>query len=866
MVMSMTILNAQNSDTKKDTYIFIDISGSNYSFFKEMQNYAIDSILPSVKTGSKLSIYKFYGNCVNIYNQTVKTDNDLKFAKDRISKLLPNGPWTNLDLIKSVIKENNIDLKTSNVYILTDGHQELKNGENEYYLSEENISDFFENCDLIKKGSFFILIPKNDKNIPKISTIASPSKENNPYETLKKTEPQGIKITNRYYKKIILFFVLVSLLLISIDTITLLIWKKEKDKSMELKQYENHINCWRRNFLIALICLFANTSIAFTATSFLNMLPVIIVFSTVFIITSVFTIKNIIANVKYSKQIKNLYNQLIRELYIDLVEHFDIKASDCNEVLYLKRKKIEDLEFDKKFQEKQLLLGLALKKINNTNAIGIQRFSNFYFINLEAIFKELNLRFTIEERKQIANFIAKSYGNNKLDKFDWTIGASIGLITGLMDVFFVGKPGDSKLQKTVDNFEEKIVKLASKICGYTGNSNAGAVKKLEDKFWVPYDKTIINEINMTKNNHHFISLAHSNDIIGLLFAILDTKLSIDKTKENNGVLYTVVTCNYSKDPITIEKIKQNPKLEFVWGGAFVRLVEPLTFQKGNKRGEEKKIDDLGKKVKNEKNEKNVEKVVYKFIYEKCKDSDETMTIVWCTILGFVLWLGHLYSDRIGAGSTVKKGNRGSGITAPFQELFANVNINIGNKILEGGKEKIKKELDNIGKKMFEKGFDNRFYNVQKIPVLINEYLTKITYICKEIFYYEKEIDAKDIIKILFAEGMIKTTSRTITGTSNFELEKALLISFSTFSLVDVTDAVLSSKAITQKGGIPKFVPNIDTFLYINYAGLVKLGKESVSVLLSYIRRWSTNPQKIVKEIEDLAKEIDSKNSEEANTL
>ncbi len=855
MLMSLTILTAQNSDFKKDTYIFIDISGSSYSYFKEMQNYAIDNILSEINKETKLSIYKFYGKCVNIYDQTVRTDYDLKFAKDRISKLLPNGPWTNLDLVKSVIEENNIDLKTANVYILTDGHQELESGEKEFFLSEENIEEFLDGCELISKNNWFLLIYKDKEKIEATPIIETPKQIENSEKSKQIEIPVEKEVKRKktfdinlaFLKMIIWILALVSFLLILLEIITFAIWKKEKQKSEKLKQFWKHFKLCLRDFIISIPCFVVIASIAIIISFFyinIFLIGLLIITLIAFLAVAIFSIKNSKRNISYSMQINRLYKRLTKNNYIDLVEAFGQKASECNEVLYLKRKKIEDLEVDaeeddEKLQEKQLIFGLALKKINDTNAIGIQRFSNFYFINLEAIFKELNLKFTDEERKEIANFIAKSYGNDKLDKFDWAMGASIGLITGLMDVFLVGKPGDSKLQKIVDGHEEKIVKLAAKICGYKGKSTERAVNFLEKKFWVPYDKTKNNEIGMTEDNHHLISLAHSNDIIGLLFSILDTKLSIDKSKEKGGVLYTVVTCTYPKDQEIIEKIKQNSNLEFVWGGAFVRLVEPLTFQSGDKKDEEKTIDNLGKNV------------FYKFIYEKCKNADETTTVVLCIILGFVLWLGHLYSDKIGASSTVKKGNRGSGIAAPFQELFANTNINFRNQILEKGKERIQKELDKIGKEMFEKGFDNRFFKVQKIPVFINEYLTKITYICKEIFYYDKDLDIKDIIQILLAEGTIKTTTRAISGTSNFELEKTLLISFSTFSIVDVADA--AGKSITPAG----FVPNIDTFLSINYAGLAKLGKESVSVLLSYIRRWSANPKKIVKEIEEIAKKIDT---------
>ena len=127
LIIFITSLFASEKDNKKDTYIFIDISGSVYTVFNEIQDYAINDIVTTLNKDTNLSIYKFYGKCVNIYDQKLNTDFDFEYAKERIQKLLPNGPWTNLDLVKSVIKDKKINLEESNVYILTDGHQELEN-------------------------------------------------------------------------------------------------------------------------------------------------------------------------------------------------------------------------------------------------------------------------------------------------------------------------------------------------------------------------------------------------------------------------------------------------------------------------------------------------------------------------------------------------------------------------------------------------------------------------------------------------------------------------------------------------------------------------------------------------------------------
>lgn len=524
--------------------------------------------------------------------------------------------------------------------------------------------------------------------------------------------------------------------------------------------------------------------------------------------------------------------------YFDLAGKYKIDAKECNSILYLKKTKIDDYSYT---VEQKIILSYTLHQVKVYKAIGIQKFSKFYYINLESIYKQLDLKLTEEERISISNAIAKSYGNDKLDKFDWAIGSSIGLITGLMDVFLVGKPGDSKLQGIVDNFTEKSVRLAGKLNGFTDNDLSKIVAKLEKKYWVPYDKASISEIDMNTDNHHLQSLAHANDIVGLIFAIADIKLSIEKSIENGGTLYSVVTCNYSKDPETIKKIQNDSRFEFIFGGVFVRFIEPLTFISGKNQGLEKNISTL-------------QNCLYKVLYEKCKNADETKRNVMFIISGFIIWLGHLYSDKIGASGTVAKENRGSGIGAPFQELFIGGSKNISEKLNKFTPSELENKITDLAKDMFEQGFDNRFFNTQKIPVFINEYFTKIIYIIKEIGINNKTYTFKEIIQILFPEGMIKGGSRLISTSSDFELQKTLLVSYSVFSIVDVGDALISSGA-TVPGVI---VPNIDTFLSINYPGLIKVGQESVSVFLSYLHRWTDSPEKIVKKIEKIA--LDSEQS------
>ncbi len=118
----------------------------------------------------------------------------------------------------------------------------------------------------------------------------------------------------------------------------------------------------------------------------------------------------------------------------------------------------------------------------------------------------------------------------KCDKYDYAIAAFCGISAGLIDIFFVGEPKLSSLGKWTDNQTDNLVKKFAKVVGWKprpGNEDnvASAIGFLENHFKVNYDHRSTTDVNgvfnMGTKNHHLKSLAHSPDIIGLFFSILD---------------------------------------------------------------------------------------------------------------------------------------------------------------------------------------------------------------------------------------------------------------------------------------------------------------------------------------------------------
>lgn len=115
------------------------------------------------------------------------------------------------------------------------------------------------------------------------------------------------------------------------------------------------------------------------------------------------------------------------------------------------------------------------------------------------------------------------------DAIDYSLAAGSGALCGLIDIFLVGKPGESPLGNITDKWFENRTCDFAKICGWKGNDKnpvKSAVGFLERKFKVPYDQRGCGDagsiiFGLTPSNHHFKSLGHNPTLVGLFFSILD---------------------------------------------------------------------------------------------------------------------------------------------------------------------------------------------------------------------------------------------------------------------------------------------------------------------------------------------------------
>ena len=113
------------------------------------------------------------------------------------------------------------------------------------------------------------------------------------------------------------------------------------------------------------------------------------------------------------------------------------------------------------------------------------------------------------------------------DKLDYILAAGSGALCGLIDIFLVGKPGESPLGNITDKWFENRIKDFAELCGWKGtDSTSSAVRFLENQFKIPYDQRGAGDaasevFALSPKNHHFKSLAHNPTLLGLFFSILD---------------------------------------------------------------------------------------------------------------------------------------------------------------------------------------------------------------------------------------------------------------------------------------------------------------------------------------------------------
>lgn len=444
------------------------------------------------------------------------------------------------------------------------------------------------------------------------------------------------------------------------------------------------------------------------------------------------------------------------------IDSSSVDGVDVSEVDAL----LADMELDD--GERGAVENIAVEKLQQ---VGIGEDWGEYLANIHEYAIENNIDLsgdpfdrllTPAERREIVQRIEDDYkyhGEAHCDKWDYTLAAVCGVISGLVDSFFVGMPGASKLGNVVDGVADKAIEKFAKFTNWcdkkhvekliadgklkswndyqpTGMSLQKNVKDgdigsaigyLEKRFKVPYDARYAKDlvggegvVSFNPKDHHLKSWGHCLDPFGLFMSILDQ--------------FTGMTT--------------------VIADGKIRRFKPAA------SGNEFRLQGTN-------------------FYTK-------------VLFGFINWFGHIMSDLAGSSGTRghASGGRGSGIAAPFFEMFQLCDF--GSLDVEGDK----KTLAEFTSSMYAHGYDARFVAAQAIPVALNEVLIRLCWSIKRHYYHG--LAWKDCVPLKISDKP--------------ELRRMLLVGHGCLCLVDAADA-----AIRSWGNLMGFALHINVVAWSRFA-------------------------------------------------
>ena len=184
-----------------------------------------------------------------------------------------------------------------------------------------------------------------------------------------------------------------------------------------------------------------------------------------------------------------------------------IEAENMNNLLKKKKKDVEVLLLELNIEKDEYQFSSDIKTAIKTTELELKKIT-------------LELRENINALQSVTP---------ECDKTDYILGACSGMICAIMDIFLIGKPGESVIGDVTDKWFEQRTMDFARMCGWNNKKNgtlSSAIKYLEKKFKIPYDQRGAGDaaswvFDLNPKNHHFKSLGHNPTILGLFFSILD---------------------------------------------------------------------------------------------------------------------------------------------------------------------------------------------------------------------------------------------------------------------------------------------------------------------------------------------------------
>lgn len=364
---------------------------------------------------------------------------------------------------------------------------------------------------------------------------------------------------------------------------------------------------------------------------------------------------------------------------------------------------------------------------------------------------------------------------NHADGLDYAVAVGSGILTGLIDSFFVGKidieSGKAISHETINDFIMKT----SKRHGYKGERLDGAISNLENKYKVAQDNIWKGKKISSAKSHHLDDLAHHPSIMGMISAIIVEFFRVGIFADKDGEIHLVFVGDKEKLMKSVSAI--------VFSGVVLWLIHVA-----EKYSEDELENDIPQPIKK----------LIKLI---------ALTPVIIPVLKCVHnWALHLVSDMGGSKNT---SGGGMGIPGMFISFLKEISMLPGLSNTELPKLVndlyVKEKID----------LRTEFAVVhelkrQAIPVLINELLVRGFYFIRRLTMEikEKNVESFSDLKNVDWKKTLPFRNRTVV--------RMLTIATGTFTAVDLADAGI--RAVIESGGF-NLKTGISFVLRINFVGI-----------------------------------------------
>lgn len=123
---------------------------------------------------------------------------------------------------------------------------------------------------------------------------------------------------------------------------------------------------------------------------------------------------------------------------------------------------------------------------------------------------------------------------NHADTFDYIVAVASGIITGLVDSFWVGEIDWAKAKADAHKTINKFIERKARNEGYTGEGLKGAIEYLEKKYQVPGDNIWSGGGFSSASTHHLDDLAHHPTLLGLVANVITTFFRVGLFNNKDG--------------------------------------------------------------------------------------------------------------------------------------------------------------------------------------------------------------------------------------------------------------------------------------------------------------------------------------------